>query len=277
MASATAFNPEVQQVDVYLELVEILFKANKDVVKVLAVIRASNFMLLRNMLAPKKMEMDMFTYHSGVTKSQRSYPSWRGSRSTNNSRRHGICDRVFHRLAMHCEFREHLQKVLGDRLVYSLRRKTLRRQQQQCAISHRTRLSCQLRAWICQERTPRLCKVTFHQSTSLANKQEVSGATRTALSQNMHTVTPTNRGKPDQCSCYQCGMAEHKAVRTSQCKCMWQDRQSAAADKLKGPDSIAACACGTYRKRGQSISSPYVMLPGQSGDIWGVINHICNT
>lgn len=41
MASATAFNPEVQQVDVYLELVEILFKANKDVVKVLVFWRSS--------------------------------------------------------------------------------------------------------------------------------------------------------------------------------------------------------------------------------------------
>lgn len=51
--------------NVYLELVEILFKANKDVAMVLvflAVIRASNFTLLRNMLAPKKMAMGIWTW-----------------------------------------------------------------------------------------------------------------------------------------------------------------------------------------------------------------------
>ena len=134
------FDPEVESVVAYLERVELFFKANKfednsKVAVFLTLIRPSNYALLRNLLAPVKpadksldaLMQALRCYHEPkkLLVAER-FKFHRRQQTATESVTEYVAE--LRKLATHCEFGEHLQEALRDRLVCGLRSEPHRRQ-----------------------------------------------------------------------------------------------------------------------------------------------------
>ena len=110
----------------------------------------------------------------------------------------------FHRLAEHCKLGENLQEALRDRLVYGLRSESHHRQllaEQDLTLDKALALAQSLETVEENTHTLRGEVSAGRQLNSLVSRQEVSGATGTTLTRDVHKVSPPHKGNPDHGNC----------------------------------------------------------------------------